>query len=90
VSGLPAAEPAPVDARGMAALMAIRERAEADMRTLAPLIVRRFDGVERIEPDEEDVAAHAIAADIRRLIDAIVGDRALAGRLAAVLGRRGR
>jgi hypothetical protein len=88
-SGLPGsdlAEPA-LDARGLALLMAVRERAEADIRFLAPLCQRRFDGVERLEPDPDDIAAYAAASTSKRLIDLIVSDKPLAARITAQLAR---
>jgi hypothetical protein len=88
VSGLPGAAPPPLNPRGSEALMRIRERAEADMRTLKPLTEVRFDGVEQLRPDPEDVEAYAVAADTKRLIDLIMSDRDLAAPIAAALGRR--
>jgi hypothetical protein len=89
VSGLPDPrdEPPPLDPRGYAALMRIRERAEEELRSLAPLTHHRFDGAEHLEPDLVAVRACAAAADIKRLIDAIVSDRVLAATLTARLGR---
>lgn len=86
-SGLSGAdlEPKPLNPRGYELLVGIRERAEEDIRTLAPLIVQRFDGVERIEPDPDDIRSHELACATKRLIDVIVSDAGLAAPIAARL-----
>lgn len=94
VSGLPGrphevAESSTVDPRGYARLVALRERAEADIKLLAPLCVRRFDG-EWLEPDPDDIAAHAAATTAKQLVDLIVVDQALCARVTAQLARGGR
>lgn len=72
--------------KGYAMLMAIRERAEGDQRLLEPLTRRRFDG-EWLEPDADDIAAHAIACAVKQLIDWVVSDGERCAEASLRLGR---
>ena len=45
----------------------------------------RFDGVERIQPESDDIAAHRAAVTARRLVDLITADKSLCAQITAAL-----
>lgn len=75
------------DPAGLAMLEHIRARALADARVLAPLVVARFDGAERIQPDNQDIEAKAAADATVALVDGIMLDVSLMLRVTAMLAR---
>ena len=87
-AGLPGADPLPrTDERGLDMLRRIRDKASAEVATLAPLVRRHYDTeADRwIAPDAFDIEARNTAAATVALIDAIVYDGFMCRTLAAAL-----
>jgi hypothetical protein len=88
ISGLArpgAAEPPPPNRKGYEQLLAVREQAEANLRVLEPLKLRRFDGEQWVDPEADDIRAAEAAASAKRLIDLIISNRALCALVTALL-----
>jgi hypothetical protein len=89
VSGLQG-DPAPeINPRGFELLQRIRERAEAELRDLAPSLQRCFDGDRWVDPQPDDVAAADAAHAGKALVDIILTDKTLCAWITTRLARAG-